>query len=87
MDPFRGERISKLAQHPAWPDLIAEVVQQEVDYWDTVTRRLRAGQELDPAEVEVKRAFFKGMKHVVAFPDLGAKAIQKHVEKEQVKRS
>lgn len=82
MDPFRGERIAKLAQHPAWPDLVTEVAQQESDYWDTVTRRLKTGTDLDPLEIEVKRAFFRGMKAVAVFPDRGLKAIEKHLEKE-----
>lgn len=85
MDPFRGERIAKLKQHPAWEDLVAEVEEQESDHWDGIARKLKsAANVVDLEDIALKREFYRGMRDVLLMPDRGAKAIEKHVEKGEV---
>ena len=84
MDPFRGQRIAKLNLHAAWVGLCEEVRVGENDYWDSVARKLKVGAvDIDLHDIALKREYFKGMRDVLAMPDKGAKAIEKHIEKGQ----
>jgi hypothetical protein len=84
MDPFRGERLAKLKQHPAWNDLVAEVDAAANRHWESVTRTLKAGVDLDLEDLRLKREYYRGMRAVLDMPDRGAKAIEKHLQKGEV---
>ena len=87
MDPLRGERISKLKQHPAWPDLCDEVEDVVRVHWESVLRKHKAGIEVPLDEIALNRAEFKGMFAVLDMPDRGRKAIERHIEKGEVSKA
>lgn len=78
MDPYRGERISKLPQNVAWADLVAEVQAHEDDYWEKQAAKVRKRALTDEqlAQQDERRAFYRGMRAVLDFPDKGRKAIE-----------
>ena len=87
MEPLRGERIAKLKQHPAWKDLCDEVEEAAAQHWESVTRQLAVGVEVDLEDIALKREFYRGMRAVTLMPDRGRKAIEKHLEKGEVSKA
>ena len=68
----RAAVLAELKQQPAWAELARIVEERKRVHFDSLTRRLIAGQPVDQREVDRMAGYFKGQEDLIARPDLAA---------------
>lgn len=80
MDELRAGRLAALAKHTAWPELVEWADEYKQRYMDYLAAVLIATGEV-PDDLEYKRGFLAGMKHVSRYPGAAVKQLERDVAK------
>lgn len=84
MEIERSARLQALLQHPSWTELTAVVDEQYAAYASFVTKTVMAtGQP--PDNIDYKRGFLAGMRHVTRYPGIAEKALERELKAEKEK--
>lgn len=66
-----------LRQDPGWKRLFEVVVRDKKRVTDELARRMMAGQQIPPEEVEFYRGFYRGAVYVLMHPEVAEKNLER----------
>lgn len=80
MDEMRAGRLVALAKHTSWSELEQWVEEYRAGYADYLGKTMLATGET-PSDLEYKRGFLAGMKHVCRYPGAAVKQLEREIAK------
>lgn len=72
----RAVRLGELKAHPSWAELRAVFEERRRKHFDSLTKQLVAGLDVDQRHVDRMAGFFKGAEFVLDFPDLAESSLE-----------
>ena len=77
----RAARLGQLKEHPSWAELRALFEERRAKHYESLTRQLLAGAEIDQRHVDRTAGFFKGAEWILNNPDQAEDSLQRALEK------